>query len=224
VAPPRLSSWASVRLPWPCLHGPPYDPGRSDFPSPVLTSALHAIFWEPVFPWRGRLKRWHASTLDVPGSPAPSLRSRVSVNSRLCVRVRAESSEPPSAQSPFAWPGRYPRQGDLQGRLGGHYSPVVARTGSCASPTTSPRFRVTLCVESPQVAAIPCWSWDLPDIIPAIPVVATGPIPRRVPRVHLPISSPGASASRHGKHVRHTGVPLRSDFDREPVFGAAVIR
>ena len=23
---------------------PPYDPGRSDFPSPVLTSALHATF------------------------------------------------------------------------------------------------------------------------------------------------------------------------------------
>ena len=89
---------------------------------------------------------------------------------------------------------------------------------------TSPRFRITLCIESPQVAAIPCWSWDLPDIIPAIHVEATGPIPRRVPQVHAPISSLGASASRYEKHVRHTRVPLRCDFDREPYFEAAVIR
>jgi len=64
---------------------------------------------------------------------------------------------------------------------------------------------LTSCVESLQVAAIPCWSWDLPDIIPGILVEATGPIPRRVPRVHPPISSPGAPASRYGKDVRHTG-------------------
>ena len=83
---------------------------------------------------------------------------------------------------------------------------------------------LTSCVESLQVAAIPCWSWDLPDIIPGILVEATGPIPRRVPQVHLPISSLGASASRYGKDVRHTGSPLRCDFDREPDFGAAVIR
>jgi hypothetical protein len=224
VAPPRLSTWSSVRLPWPCLLGPPYDPGRSVFPSPVLASALHAIFRKPVFPGRQRLKRWHAYTPDVHSSPAPSLRSRATADPQHCVWVRAESSEPPSAQSPFARRGCYPRRGGLQGRLGGRYSPFKARTGSCASPTTSHRFRVTLCVESPQVAAIPCWSWDLPDIIPGILAEAIGPIPRRVPQVHSPISSLGASASRYGKHVRHTGVPLRCDFDREPDFGAAVIR
>jgi hypothetical protein len=83
---------------------------------------------------------------------------------------------------------------------------------------------LTSCVESSQVAAIPCWSWDLPDIIPGILAEATGPIPRRVSQVHSPISSLGAPASRFGKDVRHTGRPLQCDFDREPYFGAAVIR
>ena len=34
-----LSQRAAVRLPWSRFSKPPYDPGRSDFPSPVLTSA-----------------------------------------------------------------------------------------------------------------------------------------------------------------------------------------
>ena len=40
MAYPRLSPWPSVRLSWPCFHGPPYDPGRSDFPRLVLAWAL----------------------------------------------------------------------------------------------------------------------------------------------------------------------------------------
>jgi hypothetical protein len=154
-----------------------------------------------------------------PRSEAPA-----SAQPRHCVRVRAESSEPPSAQSPFACRECYPRQGGHTGRLGRRYSPFIARTGSCASPTTFHGFRFSLCLESAQVAAIPCWLWDLPDIISVICVEATGPIPRRVPRVRLPISSPWASASRYGKHVRHTRVSLPSNFRREPYFEAAVIR
>jgi len=37
---------------------PPYDPGRSDFPSPVLTLACPPT----AFPWLRRLKRWPVST------------------------------------------------------------------------------------------------------------------------------------------------------------------
>src|SRR5512132_245866 len=72
------------------------------FPSPVLASALTVIFRMLVFPCRQRLKRWHAYTPDVHSSPAPSLRSRATADPQHCVWVRAESSEPPSAQSPFA--------------------------------------------------------------------------------------------------------------------------
>ena len=75
-----------------------------------------------------------------------------------------------------------------------------------------------------QVVASPCWIVALPDIISAISVEVLGPIPRRVRWVPMPISSPTTAASRHGKHVRHTGKPLQGDFDRERSFGAAVIR
>jgi len=49
----RLAPAISPRFP-----GPPYDPGRSDFPSPVLTLACPPT----AFPWMRRLKRWHVST------------------------------------------------------------------------------------------------------------------------------------------------------------------
>jgi hypothetical protein len=51
------------------------------------------------------------------------------------------SSWPPSAQSPFARRGRYPRRGGLASRLEGRYPLVVAHTGSCARPSPSPRLR-----------------------------------------------------------------------------------
>ena len=63
--------------------------------------------------------------------------------SRFCARLRVALSEPPSAQSPFAWLGCYPHQGNVQRRLSGRYSTFIAHTGSCASPITSPFFRIT---------------------------------------------------------------------------------
>jgi hypothetical protein len=39
-----------------------------------------------------------------------------------------------------------------------------------------------------------------------------------------PLTSPRAPASRHGKRVRHVKVSLQCNFNREPSFGAAVIR
>jgi len=60
-------------------------------------------------------------------------------NPALCL-VRTRLSWPPSAQSPFARNGRYPRRDGLQGRLEGRYPLVVAHTGSCARPPPSPRL------------------------------------------------------------------------------------
>jgi hypothetical protein len=54
------------------------------------------------------------------------------------------SSWPPSAQSPFARPGRYPRRGGLESRLEGRYPLVVAHTGSCVRPPSSQRLRFAL--------------------------------------------------------------------------------
>jgi hypothetical protein len=50
------------------------------------------------------------------------------------------------------------------------------------------------------------------------------PYPAVFVKVPLPIPSPTTAASRHGKHVRHTGKSLQGDFHRERIFGAAVIR
>ncbi len=54
--------------------------------------------------------------------------------------MRTQLSWPPSAQSPFARDGRYPRRGGLASHLEGRYPLVVARTGSCARPSPSPRL------------------------------------------------------------------------------------
>lgn len=109
-------------------------------------------------------------------------------------------------------------QGDVSRHLRGHYASFPALTGSCARPPSSPRLGGPSVVESVQVVASPCWTMVLPDIISAICVEVLGPIPRRVRRVRLPISSPATAASRHGKHVRHTGEPLQGDFHRERSF------
>ena len=98
---------------WPRFLKPLYDPGRSDFPSPVLASVLHAISQggpspsarncgagAPFAPTRWSLPRPFA-TMQAPRNPA------------LCL-VRTRLSWPPSAQSPFARSGRYPRRGGLK--------------------------------------------------------------------------------------------------------------
>ena len=121
---------------WPRFLKPLYDPGRSDFPSPVLASALHAISQggpssdarncgagAPFAPTRGSLPCPFA-TMQVPRNPA------------LCLE-RPRLSWPPSTQSPFARNGRYPRRGSLEGHLEGRYPLVVAHTGSCAKPPPS---------------------------------------------------------------------------------------
>ena len=52
----------------------------------------------------------------------------------LSSRPPRQPRRPPSAQSPFAQLGCYLRWGDVIRLLRGHYSSVVARTGSCAAP------------------------------------------------------------------------------------------
>jgi hypothetical protein len=51
--------------------------------------------------------------------------------------------------------------------LEGYYPFVIAPTGSCASPKSSPRLRSHYSAWSVQVAASPCWKRDLPDVISA---------------------------------------------------------
>jgi hypothetical protein len=124
----------------PRFHKPPYDPGRSDFPSPVLVSALHAIYRIVVFPCRLRFKHWFAYTPRLHVSPISSLQE---VTYAL-----------PSSVSGRTWPiwnHRVPRaplpcmgtirsRDDFQSHLERHYSSFIARTGSCVRPSPSHRL------------------------------------------------------------------------------------
>jgi len=75
-------------------------------------------------------------------------------------------------------------------------------------------FSLGLYARSLQVAASPYWQMDLPDIITTILPEVTGPLPRDVPSLLVPVSSRRTSASRYGRDVRHTGFFLHCSFSR----------
>ena len=84
--------------------------------------------------WRG-LNAGSYTPLPLLVCPQHRLLSR---NLRMCRFYQAGAAirlrRPPSAQSPFAQLGCYLRWGDVIRLLRGHYSSVVAHTGSCAAP------------------------------------------------------------------------------------------
>jgi len=85
-------------------------------------------------------------------------------NPALCL-VRTRLSWPPSAQSPFARRGCYPRRGGLEGRLEGRYPLVVARTGSCARPPPSPRLRYARCARGLcRFSPVAAGRWPFPTL------------------------------------------------------------
>ena len=177
--PPRRSHRAGVEIEirrvrrvescsnWPRFLKPLYDPGRSDFPSPVLASVLHAISQggpsptarncgagAPFAPTRWSLHCPFA-TMQTPRNPA------------LCL-VRTRLSWPPSAQSPFARSGCYPCRGGLRAAwrsITPSSSLIRAHAPDHHPPRASAR---ALRAGSLQVVASPCWAIALPDIISAI--------------------------------------------------------
>ena len=144
-------------------------------------------------------------------------------NPALCLE-RTRVSWPPSAQSPFARSGRYPRQGGLKA-AGRGVTPSSSLVRAHAPDHPPPRASArALRAGSLQVLASPCWAMALPDIISATLVQVLGPIPRRAPRLHLSIPSPRTPASPHGKRVRRADLSPYGSFRGEPYFVAAVIR
>ena len=117
-------------------------------PSP---SARNCGAGAPFAPTRWSLPRPFA-TLQAPRNPAQ------------CPE-RTQLSWPPSAQSPFARNGRYPRRGGLQGRLERRYPLVVAHTGSCARPPPSPRLRYSRCARGLcRLSPVPAGRWPFPTL------------------------------------------------------------
>jgi hypothetical protein len=81
-----------------------------------------------------------------------------------------------------------------------------------------PSYRMSL-----QVAVSPCWELALPDIISTILAWLLGPIPRGVLSVHLPVPSRKASAFTYSGQFGTSDHSLQCNFNREGIFGAAVI-
>lgn len=99
-----------------------------------------------AFPLRRKLKCWSIYT------PAPHrfacpprsiARLRINRSVRHCVRV-GSAQNPPRPRAPLHRARRYPPGQGVSNPIGGHYPAFIAPTGSCASPTSSPRLGITL--------------------------------------------------------------------------------
>jgi hypothetical protein len=162
----------------------------------------------------------HPGPVDLP--PCPNVPA--DAFPALCLGSTGGDQDHRVPRAPLPDLGVTQHRGVLIGHLRGYDASFIAPTGSCVRPPSSPRLDGPSVVGSVQVVASPCWTMALPDIISAICVEVLGPIPRRVRQVHVPTPSPTAAASRHEKHVRHTGETLQDDFHRERYNGGAVIR
>src|SRR4029077_6869571 len=118
---------------------PPCDPGQSDFPSPVLTSALHHFSGVGLPPHRRAQALARIPPIDT--ELASPLASFPCAHTSSSMSGYAGFTRPPSAQSPFAQQERYSCQGNLTGRLRERYLSIIAPTGSCARPCPSPVLR-----------------------------------------------------------------------------------
>ena len=89
------------------------------------------------------------------------------------------------------------RQGSVPHFFRGRYPSFVAHTDSCVQPNPSGCFRFPYYSRSLPVVVHPCWERAVPDVISAILVKVSGPLPRRTPPVLLSVSSRKTSASRY---------------------------
>ena len=156
---------------------PPYDPGRSDFPSPVLTLACPPT----AFPRVRRLKRWHVST---PLSHGLHCGTRPVFNDSVIPATASGTSQgPPGVQRCFAWSRCYLSQGGVKHHLRGHYPSFIAHTTSCVRPKPSRRLQpwprsAGLC----RLLPTPAGRWPFPTLSLRIFPRMPGPLPRQPPR------------------------------------------
>ncbi len=200
---------------------PPCNPGRSDFPSPVLTSA-RTTFFSSGLPGSLRSSSGDSHPLRTrAGLLAPSSRPlrRSLPSSKSGCAQGVETAECPEPLCPTG-SSEHPR-GVLRRAL------LLRRRSYGLMRQTAFLRAPRLSIRPPglrRLSSLPAGRRSFPTLSLFPLRWRFGPIPRRLPPVHSPISSRRASASRHGKRARQTGMSLQCDFGREPYFGAAVIR
>jgi len=172
----------------PRFPGPPYDPGRSDFPSPVLTLAVPR---EPSHRRRGsnagsytplpavvcsQARRFFEETA-IPGSESEDCPAAAKCPEPLC----------PARVLPLPGWCRAPPRRALP-LLHSSYG-LMRRTITLPPPSASASFGGSL-----QVATSPCWEMALPDVISASPSLDAWTCTPVVRKVLVPVSSPATSA------------------------------
>jgi hypothetical protein len=152
----------------PRFHKPPYDPGRSVLPSPVLVSAWCAICWIMVFPSGRRLKHWFTYTPKIPRFTnilVPGSHTRTYPALCLDVRGRSGTTEYPEPLCP-AW--ELPMSGMTSRVISEDITLPSSLIRAHASDQVPPTASFSLDDGSLQVVTSPCWELALPDVISAI--------------------------------------------------------
>ena len=145
------------------------------------------------------------ATLQAPRNPALS-------------PERTQLPRPPSAQSPFARSGRYPRRGGLAGRLEGRYPLVVAHTGSCARPPPSPRLRCSRCARGLcRLSPVPAGRWPFPTLSPRSLRRCSDPYPAALlgcacPLLHRGHRSHPTADGFDARNYPHTATSVRTSI------------
>ncbi len=224
AAVPSLSLRALPQAPnWPRFSKPPYDPGRSDFPSPVLASAPTVFIRTSLPPRRVTAVLAHPSPRHrgVCITPSPRRRPR-RTQLRVWLRAHRHNRRVPRAPLPStgvtragtasraAWRGVTPSSSLIRAHAPDHPPPNASGSSLAAG--------------SLQVVTSPCCEMALPDIISAILARVLGPLPRRAPRLHVSASSPRTPVSPQTRRVRRANIPPHGSFHGDIDFEAAVIR
>ncbi len=209
---------------WPRFLKPLYDPGRSDFPNPVLASALHGISQSgPSSTTRncsaGALFAPTQRSLHRPFATTQAPQEPSSASGCVPIVVATECPEPLCPERVLPAPGQ-PR------RPPGEALPPRRRSYGLMRqtiPLPAPPVR-PLRAGSLQVVTSPCCGMALPDIVSAILAWVLGPLPRRAPRLHASASSPRTPVSPQSRRVRRASIPPHGSFHGDIDFEAAVIR
>ncbi len=162
---------------------PPCDPGQSDFPSPVLTSALHHFSGVGLPPHRRAqaLARIHPidTELAYPLASFPCAHTSSSMSGYARLHEAAECPEPLCPARALLLPGQPHRSPKRALPLHHRSYGLMRQTLSLPGPQVFPSV-----TESSQIATSPCCDKVLPDIIPAPLCVDAW--------THTPLSSSGA--------------------------------
>ena len=177
-----------------------------------------------AFPCGLKLKCWRTSTPSPPGCPAPSSRfqPRMKSSSESGCVLSLETAECPEPLCPWR---ALPAHGATSRVASEDITPPSSLIRAHASDQVPPGASVVPRTPGPcRLSPVPAGGWPFPTLSLQSLRRRLDPYPAASLECTLPIPSSRAPASRHGRCVRHAKLSLQCNVNREPYFGAAVIR